>query len=63
MNLALLMATSEPEPMAIPTSDIVKAGASLMPSPTIATVARWGAFVGLEKILRRKERLRFGAVF
>ncbi len=31
-------ATSVPAPMAIPTSDRAKAGASLMPSPTIATV-------------------------
>jgi len=31
------MATSVPEPMAIPTSALVSAGASLTPSPTIAT--------------------------
>ena len=38
-NLALEMATSEPEPIAIPASPAVRAGESLMPSPTIATIA------------------------
>ena len=32
------IAISVPEPMAIPTSAIVKAGASLIPSPTKATL-------------------------
>ena len=36
---AVLMATSVPQPMAMPTSAAARAGASLMPSPTIATVA------------------------
>jgi hypothetical protein len=31
---------SLPDPMAIPTSDVAKAGASLMPSPTIPTIQR-----------------------
>ncbi len=31
------MATSVPVPMAIPTSALARAGASLMPSPTMAT--------------------------
>ena len=34
------MATSDPEPMAMPTSATARAGESLMPSPTVATVAR-----------------------
>jgi hypothetical protein len=38
-NFALKMAISEPEPIAIPTSAASRAGASLMPSPTIATIA------------------------
>ena len=36
---AAAMATSVPPPMAIPMSDWASAGASLMPSPTIATIA------------------------
>ncbi len=39
---ALWMATSEPEPMAMPTSAWARAGASLTPSPAMAT--RWPAF-------------------
>ncbi len=31
------LATSEPEPMAMPRSAVASAGASLMPSPTMAT--------------------------
>jgi hypothetical protein len=38
-NLAEEIAISEPELIAIPTSVIVKAGESLILSPTIATVA------------------------
>ena len=34
---AASMATSVPEPMAMPTSAWARAGASLMPSPTMAT--------------------------
>ena len=34
---ALSIATSVPAPMAIPTSALASAGASFMPSPTIAT--------------------------
>jgi len=34
---ALFMATSVPVPMATPTSALAKAGASLMPSPAMAT--------------------------
>ncbi len=36
---ALSRATSVPEPIATPTCAFIRAGASLMPSPTIATVA------------------------
>ena len=36
------MATSVPVPMAMPTSACASAGASLMPSPTIATVLPCG---------------------
>ena len=35
------MATSVPAPMARPTSARARAGASLMPSPTIATFFPW----------------------
>jgi hypothetical protein len=42
-NSAEDMATSEPDPIAMPTSAMVNAGASLMPSPTIAT-ARIAAY-------------------
>ena len=35
---ALSMATSVPVPIAIPTSAAAKAGASLIPSPAIATI-------------------------
>ncbi len=35
------MATSVPAPMARPTSDRARAGASLMPSPTMATFLPW----------------------
>ena len=34
-------AMSAPAPMAMPTSALVRAGASLMPSPTMATVPVW----------------------
>ena len=37
---ALSMATSVPAPMAMPISALVRAGASLMPSPTMATFPR-----------------------
>jgi len=40
MNFEVCIAISDPEPMAIPTSAIDIAGASLIPSPTIATIAR-----------------------
>lgn len=40
MKDALEMATSLPDPIAMPTSAAVKAGASLIPSPTIATTQR-----------------------
>ena len=36
---ALSMATSVPSPMAIPTLALIKAGASLIPSPTMATIS------------------------
>jgi hypothetical protein len=38
-NLALKIATSEPEPIAIPASAAIRAGESLMPSLNIATIA------------------------
>ncbi len=38
---ALSMATSVPAPMASPTSARARAGASLMPSPTMATFFPW----------------------
>jgi hypothetical protein len=38
-NLELEIATSEPEPMATLAPAAVRAGESLMPSPTIVTVA------------------------
>ncbi|MNP01436.1 hypothetical protein D3C76_932500 [compost metagenome] len=37
MMLPVSLATSEPEPMAMPMSAVAKAGASLTPSPTMAT--------------------------
>ena len=40
MNDALEIATSLPDPIAMPTSAAVSAGASLIPSPTIATTQR-----------------------
>lgn len=40
MNEALDIATSLPDPMAIPMSLAASAGASLIPSPTIATIQR-----------------------
>lgn|GEM_PF-4251582 len=39
MTSAVSMATSIPVPMAIPTSAYARAGASLIPSPTIATLS------------------------
>ena len=38
---AASMATSVPEPMAIPTSAWASAGASLIPSPTMAVILPW----------------------
>ena len=38
---ALSMATSVPAPIAMPMSALVSAGASLMPSPTMATLPRF----------------------
>ncbi len=40
MKEALEIATSLPDPIAMPTSALARAGASLIPSPTIATMAR-----------------------
>ena len=51
---ALSMATSVPVPMAMPTSAWASAGASLMPSPTIATTAA----LGLELLDRRRPSAR-----
>ena len=48
-NIAEEMAMSEPEPMAIPISAAVSAGLSLIPSPTIAIVAR---LVAPDEVLR-----------
>lgn len=65
MNFALPRATSEPEPMAMPTSETESAGASLIPSPTMAIMARCGAGLLLRKwiTLCQWERGRLGAVF
>ena len=63
-NSALEMATSEPEPMAMPTSAIVSAGASFIPSPTMATTARldFGEFLRWKRPPQRV-RGRLGRVF
>ena len=41
MISALSMATSVPAPIAMPTSAAARAGASLMPSPIMATLCPW----------------------
>ena len=63
-NSALEIATSEPEPIAMPTSAIESAGASFIPSPTMATTARL-EFREFLPWKRRPQRVRgrLGRVF
>ena len=48
---ALSMATSVPVPIAMPTSAAASAGASLIPSPAIATIASLLAQVAARSVL------------
>jgi hypothetical protein len=50
---ALFIATSVPVPMAMPTSAFAKAGASLMPSPAMATMSFFLQSLDQHELVRR----------